>query len=55
MSKLTYSTSPSIYVAFESLYAYDDNCGPVGSTYTMATLSFAPTQLKTGAAMSGNG
>lgn len=45
---LACSTSPSIYVAFQSLLA-SNYCGPVGSSYVMTTLAFEPNQLMTGA------
>jgi hypothetical protein len=38
--KSLYSVSPSIYVAFKSIYARDF-CGTLGST-SLATLSFPP-------------
>ncbi len=50
MSNLKCSTSPLIYVAFQSMVAHD-YCGPVGSSYTMTTLSFPPNQLMTGASV----
>lgn len=38
--------SPSVYVAFQSLYA-TDFCGTFGSVVTETTLAFAPSELST--------
>lgn len=40
------STSPSVYVAFQSLNA-TDLCGLVGTTIARTTLAFAPDALST--------
>lgn len=45
---LTFSTSPSIYVAFQSLHA-TDLCGQVGKKYNSTTLAFHPGELSTAA------
>ena len=45
-----YSTSPSIYVAFSSLFA-NNSCTSIGSAYLNITLSFAPTHFMTGASV----
>jgi hypothetical protein len=44
-----HSTSPSIYVAFQSLYAADF-CGDVGTRVPVTTLAFDPSELSTTAA-----
>lgn len=44
-----FRTSPSIYVAFETLHA-SNLCGDVGSKITTTTLAFAPGELSTSAA-----
>lgn len=41
-----YSVSPSVYVVFNSLIAYD-NCGVVGSLQPNFTTSFGPSELST--------
>lgn len=41
-----YSTFPSIYVGFSSLYAVD-RCGPIGTYIPYTMLAFAPEELST--------
>jgi hypothetical protein len=43
---IDFSVSPSIYVAFQSLYA-SNLCGDVGPRYDRTTLAFAPGELST--------
>jgi hypothetical protein len=38
------SVSPSVYIGFTSLYAFDF-CGKVGSVYTSTTVAFNPDEL----------
>ena len=40
------SISPSVYVGFTSLYAYDF-CGNVGNVFTSTTIEFNPTEIMT--------
>lgn len=47
------SISPSVYVAFQSLYA-TDLCGPVGPVYNSTTLAFASDELMTAMAWTSN-
>lgn len=41
-----HSESPSIYIGFSSLSAFD-YCGLVGSAYANTTIAFDPTELST--------
>lgn len=41
-----YSQSPSVYVVFPSIHAYD-GCSQIGATFTNLTTSFAPGALST--------
>lgn len=40
------SVSPSLYIGFSSLYAYDF-CGTLGDVFTATTIAFAPDELST--------
>jgi hypothetical protein len=40
------SKSPSVYIGFTSLYAYDF-CGTVGEVFTSTTIEFDPTEIST--------